>query len=153
MSSYRPNVGAVLRRNDGLVLMCHSVDGRDYPWQFPQGGVQVGESLEEAMWREIAEELGLVSPRSVCRLVGRGPAVRYEFVKPWQGFVGQEQTLFVLAFEGTDADFRLDFHHQPEFDGHRWVTLDQALELIVPAKRRVVRPTFDAIFGADAVLG
>lgn len=142
---YRSNAGAILRRNDGQILMCHKVNGGDYPWQFPQGGVHCEESVEQAMWREISEELGLENPRELCRLVDRGPPVCYPFSEPKGEYVGQRQTLFVLDFLGSESQFDLDHERNPEFDAFRWVTLEASLELLVPAKRPVLRRTIDAV--------
>jgi putative (di)nucleoside polyphosphate hydrolase len=142
---YRANVGAVIRRDDGRILMAERID-RPGAWQFPQGGVEPGESLEAAMWRELGEELGLSPPQHTCRLVAAAPAVRYSFPPGERGhlakrYAGQEQTLFLLAFTGRDADFRLDAHPHPEFRAIRWVWPEEALELIWEVKR----PVFQAM--------
>lgn len=129
-TGYRDNVGAILRRPDGLILMAERIDLPGI-WQFPQGGVDPGESREDALWRELSEELGLASPKDVCTIIGQGPPTRYDFPEGYDAPVarkyrGQEQTLFVLEFSGVDADFRLDAYAEPEFRSVAWVTVDTA---------------------------
>ena len=60
---FRPNVGIVLSNDRGQVLWARRVGGQDH-WQFPQGGINSRESVEEALFRELYEEVGL-NPGSV----------------------------------------------------------------------------------------
>ena len=57
---YRRNVAIILRRSDGCVLVCERAD---YPgsWQFPQGGIDKGETDAEALEREVREEVSLTT--------------------------------------------------------------------------------------------
>ncbi|MEY2908209.1 MAG: hypothetical protein RLZZ602_732, partial [Pseudomonadota bacterium] len=55
---FRPNVGIIISNAEGSVLWGRRIGGRD-SWQFPQGGIHAGESPEEAMYRELDEEVGL----------------------------------------------------------------------------------------------
>ncbi len=54
---FRANVGIVLTRGSGEVFLGGRVGGRG--WQFPQGGVNRGERVEDALFRELKEEIGL----------------------------------------------------------------------------------------------
>lgn len=158
---YRPNVGAILRRSDNFVLMCERLAPRGV-WQFPQGGVDPGESQVDTLWRELTEEVGLVDPREHCVLVGHGPAVNYDFPDGYpdpiaRRFRGQTQTLFLLDFYGTDADFDLNHHVAPEFASFGWYSLADAHALLWEFKRGVLtqcmaslKPAFDAGFGAPS---
>ncbi|KQB47800.1 RNA pyrophosphohydrolase, partial [Neisseria meningitidis] len=56
---YRPNVGIILTNNRDEVFWGKRV--REHSWQFPQGGIKPGESPETAMYRELYEEVGLLS--------------------------------------------------------------------------------------------
>jgi 8-oxo-dGTP pyrophosphatase MutT (NUDIX family) len=56
-AGFRPNVGIVIANDDGRLLWARRVGGRD-AWQFPQGGIQEGESAEDALYRELLEEGG-----------------------------------------------------------------------------------------------
>lgn len=145
---YRLNAGAILLRG-GKLLMGERVNQPD-SWQFPQGGVDKGESVEEAMWRELSEELGLEPAQGLCRLRGQGPATRYDFpasmnAKIARKYRGQEQTLFVLDFLGQDEDFRLDAHDTPEFQALRWVSADEAVSLLWEVKRPILLATLRAL--------
>ena len=71
---FRANVGIVLIRDSGEVFLCSRSDGRG--WQFPQGGVQLDESPEEAMFRELHEEVGL-GPDDVEVVAGTRQWLRY----------------------------------------------------------------------------
>ena len=64
---FRANVGIILMRGDGEVFLGRRTGGRG--WQFPQGGVRVGELPEEAVYRELHEEIGV--SRTDVELVGR----------------------------------------------------------------------------------
>ena len=52
MSEYRPNVAAIMQRTDGKILVAERADVQD-AWQFPQGGVDPGEDLLAALYREV----------------------------------------------------------------------------------------------------
>ena len=148
-TTYRPNVGAVLRRDDGLLLMCERLSPRGV-WQFPQGGIDAGESIEQALWRELGEELGFTDPRSICAVVAQGPPVRYDFPADYDAPVarlyrGQEQTLFLLQFAGTDSDFALDQFVEPEFASFGWFGLDETIDRLWEFKRGVLLNSLDAL--------
>ena len=58
---FRANVGAVITRADGAVLALRRADIDEESWQLPQGGIRAGEQAEDALRREIEEEVGLTS--------------------------------------------------------------------------------------------
>jgi len=117
--NYRPNVAAILQDAEGRVLVCERFN-LPGAWQFPQGGVDKGESRDEALVRELAEELSLTTD-DYRLLASKGP-YRYLFGngRKKKGFDGQEQTYFLARFTAT-AD-RIDVHtkHQ-EFQAFRWI--------------------------------
>ncbi|MEM7639520.1 MAG: RNA pyrophosphohydrolase [Pseudomonadota bacterium] len=144
---YRANVGLALFSKAGHVFVGRRVNGRGaFQWQMPQGGVDKGESPEEAALREMDEEIGVAAklvdileetedwlyydfPRDLLRRMG-GP------------YLGQRQKWFALRFKGSDSDVRLD-KHTPEFDAWRWAKLDDVPGLIVPFKRPVYEQVAD----------
>jgi len=136
---YRPNVGVVLFHPDGRVWLgrrAHTPPPHN--WQFPQGGVDAGEDFEAAARRELAEETGAVSASYLGRTDGW---IVYDFpddaagAKAARGFKGQKQVWFAFRFDGDEAEFDLQAHHEPEFEAWRWGYLAEAPALIVPFKR------------------
>ena len=96
---YRPNVGIILCNKRNEVFWGKRV--REYAWQFPQGGIQQGESPVQAMYRELDEEVGL-EPHHV-KIIGRTSGwLRYDvprqFVRRETRAVyrGQKQIWFLL---------------------------------------------------------
>lgn len=145
MRKYRPNVCAVLTDDaSARVLVFRRVARADYPqyWQFPQGGLDAGETPEQGLLRELEEEVGT---REV-EVLRRAPhPVRYEFPPDVlallargdpekQGYDGQEQHWFLVRLRGGTED--IHFRHQPaEFDAFRWATPEEAVALVVPFKQ------------------
>lgn len=140
---FRPNVGIILANDAGQVLWARRVGGRD-AWQFPQGGMNPGESPEEAMYRELWEEVGLKEDAVAVQACTRG-WLRYRLprrmLRRQEGspFVGQKQKWFLLRMIGDDNAVRFDRSEKPEFDVWRWVSYWYPLGQVVPFKREVYR--------------
>lgn len=140
---YRPNVGIVLANDQGQVLWARRVGGRD-AWQFPQGGINQGESPEEALYRELEEEVGLACESVEVLGVTRG-WLRYKlpkrFVRKGQKpvCIGQKQKWFLLRMLESDGAVRLDQNARPEFDHWQWVSYWYPLNEVVAFKREVYR--------------
>lgn len=135
---YRPNVGIVLCNERGQVFWARRC-GRD-GWQFPQGGIRAHETPEQAMFRELQEEVGLES--HLVEMLGRtSDWLRYdipgEYLRRSGAFRGQKQVWFLLRLLGRDDDVRLDASHKPEFDDWRWIDYWSAVEHIIDFKRDV----------------
>jgi putative (di)nucleoside polyphosphate hydrolase len=137
---FRANVGIVLMRSDGTVFLGRRVGGRG--WQFPQGGMLEGENLEEALYRELHEEVGLT--RSHVRLLGQTHGwLRYRLPSRYVRrnrhpvCIGQKQRWCLLKLASDAADFRLDTTTEPEFDQWRWVGYWEPVLEVVAFKRRV----------------
>ena len=114
-------------------------------WQFPQGGVNDGESEERALFRELKEEIGT---RDVNIIKVGKKRIRYHYplkVKrvldqqpQWRLFRGQQQCWFLLHLNcHTD---KISFDHEPiEFDSFRWINPRKGLKMVVPFKRKAYR--------------
>jgi putative (di)nucleoside polyphosphate hydrolase len=137
---YRANVGIVLMRDDGEVFLGRRTGGRG--WQFPQGGIRRGEQLEDALYRELHEEVGL--KRADVELVGRtGDWIRYrlpqKFVRRNRHpvCIGQKQRWFLLRLKREDARFTFDSTNEPEFDQWRWANWWEPVREVIYFKRPV----------------
>ena len=139
---YRPNVGIVLCNHQNEVFWGKRV--RQYSWQFPQGGIKSGESPEEAMFRELQEEVGLL-PQHVHILGRTRDWLRYDVPKEWvrrewRGhYRGQKQIWFLLRLVGRECDVSLRASDRPEFDAWRWNKYWDPVEAVVDFKRDVYR--------------
>lgn len=139
---FRPNVGIILTNSRGELLWARRIGGQD-AWQFPQGGIKHHESAEQALYRELEEEVGL-SPKDVAILgVTRG-WLRYRlparYVRQQQPVcVGQKQKWFLLRFLGSDDQVNLALNDSPEFDHWRWVSYWYPINNVVAFKRDVYR--------------
>lgn len=139
---FRPNVGIILTNSRGELLWARRIGGQD-AWQFPQGGIKHQETAEQALYRELEEEVGLL-PQDVSILgVTRG-WLRYRlparFVRQQQPVcVGQKQKWFLLRFLGSDEQINLALNDSPEFDHWRWVSYWYPINNVVAFKRDVYR--------------
>ncbi len=94
-----------------------------HSWQFPQGAL-IRESAEQAMYRELFEEVGL--SRKMCGSASTRNWLRYKLPKRlvrWDTkpvCIGQKQKWFLLQLIGNDADINMQTSSTPEFDGWRW---------------------------------
>lgn len=145
---FRPNVGIIVANPAGEVLWAKRV--RQQAWQFPQGGIQHGETPEQAMIRELEEELGL-SAQDV-QLVGCTSGwlsyrLPHRFVRRGRGrtCIGQRQKWFLLRLVGPESRVRFDLTSQPEFDGWRWVDWWHPLSEVVEFKRDVYRSALNEL--------
>jgi putative (di)nucleoside polyphosphate hydrolase len=136
---FRHNVGIVLM-HEGQVFLGRRTGGRG--WQFPQGGMREGESAEEAVFRELAEEIG-VERGSVALVGSTAEWLRYRlprrFIRRNQHplCIGQKQRWYLLRL--TDEDVRFNFGRtaEPEFDRWRWATWWEPVREVIYFKRPV----------------
>ncbi len=165
---YRPNVGIVVANRLGQVLWARRVGGHD-AWQFPQGGMQQGEKPEQALFRELEEEVGLKAV-DVKVLACTDGWLRYQLpvhmrrdhrrssadhsngaaVSRKRGgkdgrrepvaFKGQKQKWFLLEMiADNDELIRFDRCAKPEFDGFEWVSYWYPVNKVIDFKRDVYR--------------
>ncbi|WP_374585624.1 RNA pyrophosphohydrolase [Ideonella dechloratans] len=137
---YRPNVGIILLNSRNQVFWGKRL--RTHSWQFPQGGIKYGESPEQAMFRELHEEVGL-RPEHVEIVARTRDWLRYDvpenFIrKDARGhYKGQKQIWFLLRLCGRDSDMNLRATNHPEFDAWRWNEYWVPLDVVIEFKRDV----------------
>jgi len=139
---FRANVGIILTDGAGRLFWARRTGQSG--WQFPQGGIQEHETPEEALFRELGEEIGLGSEH--VQILGCTRRwLRYRLPHRYQRrdlvplCIGQKQIWFMLRFTGNDTAVCLDVSDMPEFDSWRWVDYWHPLEEVIFFKRRVYR--------------
>ena len=143
---YRPCVGVVLANAQGLIFTGERIDTPG-AWQMPQGGIDKGETPEQAALRELEEETGV--PATLARIEAEHPDwIAYDLPdhlvgKMWKGrYKGQTQKWFLLRFTGQDGDIDITRDHR-EFSRWHWSTPDDVTQNIVPFKRAVYTRVID----------
>ena len=137
---YRPNVGIILCNAKNEVFWGKRI--REHSWQFPQGGIKRGETPEQAMYRELHEEVGL-RPEHVSILGRTKDWLRYDVPahwirREWRGsYKGQKQIWFLLRMVARDNDVNLRLTDHPEFDAWRWHDYWVPLDVVIEFKREV----------------
>lgn len=139
---YRPNVGIVICNGKGQVLWARRY--KQNSWQFPQGGINDNETPEQAMYRELYEEVGL-SRKDVKILYISKHWLRYKLPKRLLRYdskpicIGQKQRWFLLQLVGDEKNINMQASKTPEFDGWRWVSFWYPVRQVVSFKRDVYR--------------
>jgi len=137
---FRANVGIILSNDDGELLLAGRIGSKG--WQFPQGGMLTDESPEEAMYRELYEEVGLTTA-DVDILGETNDWLRYRLPKRFVRrdqvplCVGQKQRWFLLRLKCADGKVNLEQSDTPEFNRWRWVEFWRPVKEVIYFKRRV----------------
>lgn len=159
---FRPNVGIILADKYGRLLWARRLGGQD-AWQFPQGGIQCNEAPEDALYRELYEEIGLKDKDVELLSVTRG-WLRYRLPKKLirndktPVCIGQKQKWFLLQLRSFDSVIDLTAGGSPEFDEWQWVPYWYPLSKVVSFKREVYRkalkelvPVYNAVFESSFI--
>ena len=133
---FRANVGIVLTRANGELFLGGRLGGRG--WQFPQGGVNRGEQVEAALFRELKEEIGL-DRQDVDVLGSTRGWLRYRLPRQYvrDRCIGQKQRWYLLRLTAQESKLRFDHTSTPEFDRWRWTDYWTPVREVVYFKRRV----------------
>jgi putative (di)nucleoside polyphosphate hydrolase len=137
---FRHGVGIILVNSKRQLFLAKRI-GKD-AWQFPQGGMMDEETPEQAMLRELKEEVGL-QPEDVKVLSMSRRWLRYRLPKKLIRYhsqplcVGQKQKWFLLRLINNNAKIDLSMTEKPEFDSWAWVSYWYPLSQVVAFKRRV----------------
>lgn len=127
---FRPAVAALVLDEQDRLMVGRRNDSQTPHWQFPQGGMDDGETPEEAVLREIQEELGT----SQVEILGVLPRrTRYVWTGPDSGgpFDGQAHVWFVVRLLGVLEEE----NESEEFDQFEWIDPDQLLARTHPVRR------------------
>jgi len=139
---FRANVGIILANEYNEVLWARRIGQNS--WQFPQGGIKENETPEQALYRELHEEIGLVDT-DVSIIASTKNWLRYRLPKKMVRHnshpvcIGQKQKWFLLRMLSSDARVTMDKSSSPEFDSWQWVSYWYPLGQVVSFKREVYR--------------
>jgi putative (di)nucleoside polyphosphate hydrolase len=143
---FRLNVGIILVNSENQIFWGQRA-GLSNAWQFPQGGINDYETLEEAMYRELTEEIGLTKSDVLLlavthrwlyyRLPNRPPKKKINSEKNDNPCIGQKQRWGLLKLITDAKNIRFDLTKKPEFIDWRWVDYWYPLEHVVHFKRNV----------------
>ncbi len=143
-SGYRLNVGIIIANRDGKLFWGSRT--KSHGWQFPQGGVHPYETLEETMYRELKEEVGL-SKKDVKIIAVTKRWLHYNLPKHMIRnsqeqtctCIGQKQKWFLLSLVSPDNKICLDASEKPEFNKWSWVEYWEPLKHVIYFKKDIYR--------------
>jgi len=142
---YRNGVGIMLINRERKIFIGKRLDSYDHSeaWQMPQGGIDIGEEEEIAMFRELQEETGI--NKSSVKIISRTPNYHYYNLPPqlqkklWNGkYLGQKQRWYILQLEDEDSAINIKTEH-PEFIDWKWCDKEEVVELIIEFKKDLYR--------------
>ncbi len=138
---YRSGVGILLVNQNKKIFVGKRIDNQSDSWQMPQGGIDVGEDEDVAMFRELQEETGISS--QFVKIIKKSDNYFYYDLpyklqkKFWGGkYLGQRQRWYLLEFLGDDSNINITTQ-EPEFSEWKWVEKVDLINLIVSFKREL----------------
>jgi len=142
---FRPNVCVLVYNAKGQLFLGERLGQRGH-WQFPQGGVEAGETLKENVIRELREEIG-VRKRALGSIKKLRARHRYRWSKVPEfargKWVGQAQTFWIVEFVGKDSDIDLAASREPEFQSWRWCSVTTVRRLAAKERRKGYRAALE----------
>ena len=142
---FRANVAIIILNDQDKVFWGRRVHQNS--WQFPQGGLNSGETPIEAMYRELKEEVGLM-PYDVEVIAATRTWLRYRLPRflirrNYPLCIGQKQKWFLLRLKSPESAINLRANKKPEFDDWRWVNYWHPINKVVSFKRHVYQKALE----------
>ena len=137
----RNGVGIIVLNKDNKVFVAKRIDNPKDFWQMPQGGVNEGEDILSAAYRELEEETNIKNVELIKELDGM---TTYELPKNllgiiWKGkYRGQKQKWFLMKFLGNDDEVDLKTN-KPEFLDWKWIDINEITDVVVDFKLHVYK--------------
>ena len=131
----RIRVSALLRWQDRLLLCRHEKPGRGEYWLLPGGGVNAGESLTDALCRELSEEVGIDD-----ELPLEGPVALVDSISPKRAFAAKHVVHIVFAADLSGRSLEAVTSHDIAVRGHRLFEPSELDDLVLhPPIQRFIR--------------
>ena len=137
----RSGVGIVVLNKENKVFVARRIDNPKDFWQMPQGGVDEGEDLLTAAYRELKEETSISNVKLIKEI---DDTLTYELPENllgiiWKGkYKGQKQKWFLMRYLGEDKDINVRTTN-PEFFEWKWVNIDEITEIVVDFKLNIYK--------------
>ena len=126
----RESVVAVIINENKKVMMCEH-RWIDDAFQFPQGGIEENETEEDAILRELFEELGSKKFYIIDRM---DEIINYTLPKKYN-YHQERQRFFLIYYYGKDDEIHFDNQEKPEFKFFKWVELDEPIKNVIYFKK------------------
>ena len=129
---YRNGVSALIVNKDNKILVVNLNSFEESYFAIPGGGSEDGESLEESVYREINEELGI--DRKSLVLIGKSEIpLRFKFKviklsRDEKEYVGSEKYFFGFRFTGQDDEIKFN---DGEVRSYKWVAFDDLKDYLL----------------------
>ena len=136
---YRNGVGIVVLNNENKVFVAKRIDNPKNFWQMPQGGVDEGEDLLNAAYRELKEETSIFNVKLIKEIEDW---TQYDLPSKligiiWKGrYKGQKQKWFIFKFLGNDTEINIKTKN-PEFLDWKWIEIGKITKIVVDFKKEV----------------
>ena len=136
---YRNGVGIVVLNHENKVFVAKRIDNPKNFWQMPQGGVDEGEDLLNAAYRELKEETSIFNVKLIKEIEDW---TQYDLPSKligiiWKGrYKGQKQKWFIFKFLGNDTEINIKTKN-PEFLDWKWIEVGKITEIVVDFKKEV----------------
>ena len=146
---YRPNVAFIIFNNEKKVFWAKRINQES--WQFPQGGINAKEMPEDALYRELDEEVGLTK-NDIKVIAKTSDWLKYDVPQKFLGkfwrnkYKGQKQIWFLLKFTGNESSINLNNSNKPEFDDWLWQDYWATLDGVVSFKKEVYEKALNELW-------